>query len=147
VWVVYRQHSVITISIFFYLSITEETWVVEMRIWCIKIVNLLVLHYNDVICQHEFYIVKYMQSDVFHTNCLTVFDSLNVALSWSWNRNHVGCDRSTADVYSSWALDFTTSIFRCPHNKSNSRICILYRIKDVDDFQFMCWSKFWIILH
>jgi hypothetical protein len=28
------------ISSFFDLSITEETWVVEMRIWCIKIVNV-----------------------------------------------------------------------------------------------------------
>jgi hypothetical protein len=32
------------ISNFFDLSITEETWVVKMRIWCIKIVNVLVLH-------------------------------------------------------------------------------------------------------
>jgi hypothetical protein len=32
------------ISNFFDLSITEETWVVEMRIWCIKLVNVLVLH-------------------------------------------------------------------------------------------------------
>jgi hypothetical protein len=30
------------ISKFFDLSITEETWIVEMRIWCIKIV----LHFN-----------------------------------------------------------------------------------------------------
>jgi hypothetical protein len=29
------------------LSITEETWVVEVRIWCIKIVNVLVLHYPE----------------------------------------------------------------------------------------------------
>jgi hypothetical protein len=35
------------ISNFFDLSITEETWVVEMRIWCIKIVNVLVLHRNN----------------------------------------------------------------------------------------------------
>jgi hypothetical protein len=28
----------------FDLSITEEAWVVEMRIWCIKIGNVLVLH-------------------------------------------------------------------------------------------------------
>jgi hypothetical protein len=33
------------ISDFFDLSITEETREVEMRIWCIKIVNL-VLHFN-----------------------------------------------------------------------------------------------------
>jgi hypothetical protein len=32
------------ISNFFDLSITEETSKVEMRIWCIKIVNVLVLH-------------------------------------------------------------------------------------------------------
>jgi hypothetical protein len=31
---------------FFDLSITEETWVVEMSIWCIIIINVLVLHYN-----------------------------------------------------------------------------------------------------
>jgi hypothetical protein len=31
---------------FFDLSITEETWVVELRIWCIKTVNALVLHFN-----------------------------------------------------------------------------------------------------
>jgi hypothetical protein len=30
----------------FDLSITEETWVVKVRIWCIKIVNVLVLHFN-----------------------------------------------------------------------------------------------------
>ena len=29
---------------FFDLSITEKTLVVEMRIWCIKIGNILVLH-------------------------------------------------------------------------------------------------------
>jgi hypothetical protein len=28
------------------LSIAEETWVVEMRIWCIKIVNVFVLHFS-----------------------------------------------------------------------------------------------------
>jgi hypothetical protein len=28
------------------LIITEGTWVVEMRIWCIKIGNVLVLHFN-----------------------------------------------------------------------------------------------------
>jgi hypothetical protein len=34
------------ISNFFDLSITEETWVVEMRIPFIKIVNVLVLHFD-----------------------------------------------------------------------------------------------------
>jgi hypothetical protein len=34
------------ISNFFDLSIAEETWIVEMRIWCIKIGNVLVLHFN-----------------------------------------------------------------------------------------------------
>jgi hypothetical protein len=34
------------ISNFFNLSITEETWVDEMHIWCIKIFNVLVLHFN-----------------------------------------------------------------------------------------------------
>jgi hypothetical protein len=33
-------------QLFRHLSITEETWVVEMRIWCINIVNVLVLHYE-----------------------------------------------------------------------------------------------------
>ena len=33
------------ISNFFDLNITEETWVVEMHIWCIKIGNLLALHW------------------------------------------------------------------------------------------------------
>jgi hypothetical protein len=37
------------ISNFFDLSITEETWVVEMRIWCINIVNVLVLHFNPLV--------------------------------------------------------------------------------------------------
>jgi hypothetical protein len=32
------------ISNFFDMSINEEIWVVEMRIWCIKIVTVLVLH-------------------------------------------------------------------------------------------------------
>ena len=31
---------------FFGLSTTDETWLVEMRIWCIKIGNVLVLHLN-----------------------------------------------------------------------------------------------------
>jgi hypothetical protein len=31
---------------FFDLSITEETLVVEIRIWCFKIRNVLVLHFN-----------------------------------------------------------------------------------------------------
>jgi cbb3-type cytochrome oxidase subunit 1 len=34
------------ISNFFGLSTTEETCVVEMRIWCIKIGIVLVLHFN-----------------------------------------------------------------------------------------------------
>jgi hypothetical protein len=40
------SHFFFRISNFFDLSITEETWVVEMRIQCIKIVNVLVLHLN-----------------------------------------------------------------------------------------------------
>jgi hypothetical protein len=32
------------ISNFFYLSITEEPWLVEIHIWCIKIGIVLVLH-------------------------------------------------------------------------------------------------------
>jgi hypothetical protein len=31
-------------QLFFHLSITEETWVMKIFIWCIKIVNVLVLH-------------------------------------------------------------------------------------------------------
>ena len=34
------------ISNFFGLSTTDETWLVEMRIWCIKIGIVLVLHFN-----------------------------------------------------------------------------------------------------
>jgi hypothetical protein len=34
------------ISNFFDLSITEETWLIEMRIWCIKIGIVLVFHYT-----------------------------------------------------------------------------------------------------
>jgi hypothetical protein len=41
-------HIFFRISNFFDLSISEETWVVEMRIWCIIIVNVLVL--NSRIC-------------------------------------------------------------------------------------------------
>jgi hypothetical protein len=33
----------------FDLSITEETWVVKMRILCIKIVNVLVLHFSPLV--------------------------------------------------------------------------------------------------
>jgi hypothetical protein len=40
------SHFFPRISNFFDLSITEETLVVEMRTWCIKIVNVLVLHFN-----------------------------------------------------------------------------------------------------
>jgi hypothetical protein len=36
--------SFFRISNFFDLSITEQTWVVEMHIWCIKIVNVLISH-------------------------------------------------------------------------------------------------------
>jgi hypothetical protein len=39
-------HYFFRISNFFDLSIAEETWVVEMCIWCIKIVNVLVLYFN-----------------------------------------------------------------------------------------------------
>jgi hypothetical protein len=41
------------ISNFFDLSITEETWVVEMRIWCIKIVNVLLLHCKELTVESE----------------------------------------------------------------------------------------------
>jgi hypothetical protein len=40
------SHFVFGFPTFFDLSITEETWVVEMRIWCIQIVNVLVLPCN-----------------------------------------------------------------------------------------------------
>jgi hypothetical protein len=42
----FRFHIFFRIFNFFDLSFTEETWVVEMRIWCIKIGNVLVLHFN-----------------------------------------------------------------------------------------------------
>jgi hypothetical protein len=35
-------------KIFFDRSIAEKTWVVEMRIWCIKIGNVLVLHFEEM---------------------------------------------------------------------------------------------------
>jgi hypothetical protein len=40
------SHFFFRISNFFDLGITEETWVVEMRIWSIRIVNVLVLYFN-----------------------------------------------------------------------------------------------------
>jgi hypothetical protein len=40
----FSQFFFFWISNFFDLSITGETWVVEMSIWCIKIVNVSVLH-------------------------------------------------------------------------------------------------------
>jgi hypothetical protein len=40
------SHFCFRIFNFFDLSIAEETWVVEMCIWCINIVNVLVLHSN-----------------------------------------------------------------------------------------------------
>jgi hypothetical protein len=44
----YKFHNfVFRISNFFGLSTTEETWLVEMRIWCIKIGIVSVLHYPD----------------------------------------------------------------------------------------------------
>jgi hypothetical protein len=43
----YSVHNFIfRISNFFGLSTTEETWVVEMCIWCIKIGIVIVLHFN-----------------------------------------------------------------------------------------------------
>jgi hypothetical protein len=38
--------SFFQISIFFNLNINDEGWVVEVRICCIKIVNILVLHFD-----------------------------------------------------------------------------------------------------
>jgi hypothetical protein len=43
---IYSFHDVFRISNFFGLRITEETKVVEMHIWCIKIGIVLVLHFN-----------------------------------------------------------------------------------------------------
>jgi hypothetical protein len=48
------SHFFFQISNFFNLSITEETWVVEMHIWCIKIVNILVLHVTFFKCSNIF---------------------------------------------------------------------------------------------
>jgi hypothetical protein len=43
----YSFHNCFRISNFFGLSTTEKTFkVVKMRIWCIKIGNVLVLHFN-----------------------------------------------------------------------------------------------------
>jgi hypothetical protein len=41
------------ISNFFDLSITEETWVVKIRIWCINILNALVLHMRLLFSFHR----------------------------------------------------------------------------------------------
>jgi hypothetical protein len=38
--------TIFRISYFFGLSTTDETWLVEMRIWCIKIGIVLVLYFN-----------------------------------------------------------------------------------------------------
>jgi hypothetical protein len=43
------------ISKFFGLSTTEETWLVEMRIWCIKIGNVLVYIYVENRCGRHIY--------------------------------------------------------------------------------------------
>jgi hypothetical protein len=51
-WIIYTLTLTVFTLFFFWisssldLSITEETWVVEMCIWCIKICNVLVLHFN-----------------------------------------------------------------------------------------------------
>jgi hypothetical protein len=37
-------YTIFRISYFFGLSTTDETWLVEMRIWCIKIGIVLVLY-------------------------------------------------------------------------------------------------------
>jgi hypothetical protein len=50
------SHFLFRISNFFDLSITEETWVVEMRIWCIKFVNVLLLHWIDLNFHHARYV-------------------------------------------------------------------------------------------
>jgi hypothetical protein len=44
------SHPPLPISNFFDLSITDEILVVEMHIWCIKIVNVLVLHSINFFC-------------------------------------------------------------------------------------------------
>jgi hypothetical protein len=43
----YISQCFLRISNFFSLSNTEETWVVEMRIWSIKIGVVLILHFNQ----------------------------------------------------------------------------------------------------
>jgi hypothetical protein len=42
-------HYIFRSFYFFDLNITKQTWVVEMRIWCIKIVNVLIWHFNPLV--------------------------------------------------------------------------------------------------
>jgi L-asparagine transporter-like permease len=49
-WLLYSFHNFFfQISNFFGLSTPEETWVVKMRIWCIKIGIVLVLYQYNII--------------------------------------------------------------------------------------------------
>jgi uncharacterized MAPEG superfamily protein len=44
---IYSFRNVFRISGFFGLGVAEETWVVEVHIWCIKIGIVLVLHIKN----------------------------------------------------------------------------------------------------
>jgi hypothetical protein len=57
---------VFRISDFFNLSITDETWLIEMRIWCIKFCVVLILHWN-LICIGEFIC---QNSPIYYMPCL-----------------------------------------------------------------------------
>jgi hypothetical protein len=61
------------ISNFFDLSITEETRVVEMRFWCIKIVKVLVLHYRYSY-DTDIFIIFITLLDFKMYNCTCVFN-------------------------------------------------------------------------
>jgi hypothetical protein len=75
-----------------FLSITKETWVVEMRIWCIKIVNVLVLHAihlgystnnsNTKICRwrNQFLRVDRAKFDAYRTQPFVIFCVLDRVL-------------------------------------------------------------------
>jgi hypothetical protein len=60
----FQFSSIFRISNFFDQSITEETWVVEMRIWCIKIGNVLVLHLYVSICMNKYFVIAFFLVDL-----------------------------------------------------------------------------------
>jgi hypothetical protein len=73
-------HNCFRISNFFCLSTTEETWVVEMRIWCIKICIVLVLRFHyHYSCPWRGYLVQVF---VFSATCFNVLSEHINIQSW-----------------------------------------------------------------